>query len=97
MPNPGLSGVSDNNRPLAAYEKPGYDLCRHVDRFIDTGAGPVPVIRRDLDKWTGCPPLRSGVDPAPPVHGGPRLYAIGSPDDASEVLVTANFKLTLIT
>jgi len=95
MPPPGLSEVSDKTRPLAAYEKPGYDLCPHVDRFIDTGAGPVPVIRRELDKRDRLSTIavRCGIR-RHRYTVAPGLYAIGSPDDSSEVLVTANYKLT---
>ncbi len=95
MPNPGRPGVSDNTRPLAACEKPGYDLCRHVDRFIDTGAGPVPVIRPDLDRWDRVSTIavRCGIR-RHRYTVSPGLYGIGSPNDDSEVLVTANYKLT---
>ncbi len=95
MPISGLSGALKISRPLAVYEKAGYDLCRHVDRFIDTHAGPVPVIRRDLDKWDRLSTIsvRCGIR-RHRYTVSPGLYAIGSPDDSSEVLVTANFKLT---
>lgn len=95
MTTPGLSGVSENTRPLAAHEKPGYELCRYVDRFIDTGAGPVPVIRPDLDKWDRLSTIavRCGIR-RHRYTVSPGLYGIGSPDDSSEVLVTANYKLT---
>ena len=34
--------------PTSAYEKPGYWLCSYVDRFIDTDAGSVPIIKPKL-------------------------------------------------
>jgi hypothetical protein len=66
-----------------------------VDRFIDTGAGPVPVIRPDLDRWDRVSTIavRCGIR-RHRYTVSPGLYGIGSPDDSSEVLVTANYKLT---
>jgi ribosomal protein S28E/S33 len=66
-----------------------------VDHFIDTGAGPVPVIRRELDRWDRLSTIvvRCGIR-RHRYTVSPGLYGIGSPDATSEVLVTANFKLT---
>jgi hypothetical protein len=85
----------ENTRPPAAHDKPGYELCRYVDHFIDTGAGPVPVIRRELDRWDRLSTIvvRCGIR-RHRYTVSPGLYGIGSPDATSEVLVTANFKLT---
>lgn len=81
--------------PMTAYERPGYKLCSHVDKFIRTEAGPVPVIQSKLQKgdllatfFVRCGIGRHSYTVAP------GLYAIGDPDKTSEVLVTANFKLT---
>jgi hypothetical protein len=84
-----------DTRSLAAHDRPGYELCRYVDHFIDTGAGPTPVIRRDLDRWDRLSTIavRCGIR-RHRYMVSPGLYAIGSPDESSEVLVTANFKLT---
>ncbi len=86
---------SESTSPLAAYDKPGYTLCRYVDHFIDTGAGPVPVIRPDLDKWDRLSTIavRCGIRRHKYLVS-PGLYGIGSPAPDSEVLVTANYKLT---
>jgi ribosomal protein S28E/S33 len=86
---------SESTSPVAAYDKPGYALCRYVDHFIDTGAGPVPVIRSDLDKWDRLSTIavRCGIRRHKYLVS-PGLYGIGSPDPDSEVLVTANYKLT---
>lgn len=82
-------------RSLAAHDRPGYALCRHVDHFIDSGAGPIPVIRRDLDRWDRLSTIavRCGIR-RHRYTVSPGLYGIGSPNDDSEVLVTANYKLT---
>ena len=81
--------------PKAVYEKPGYKLCSYVDRFIKTDAGFIPVIKSKLGKndlfstfYVRCGIKRYKYTVTP------GLYGIGTPDKNSEVLVTANFKLT---
>ena len=91
----GFSCVPEDTRLLTAYERPGYDLCGYVDHFMETDAGPVPVIRADLDKRDRLSTIavRCGIRRHRYLVS-PGLYGIGSPDESSEVLVTANFKLT---
>jgi hypothetical protein len=86
---------SESTSPLAAYDKPGYALCRYVDHFIDTGAGPVPVVRRKPDRWDRLSTIavRCGIR-RDKYLVSPGLYGIRSPNPDSEVLVTANYKLT---
>ena len=81
--------------PLAAYARPGFNRCSFVKSFLVTPAGDVPVIKTCLGKddlfssfyvRLGMSRLRYSVSPG--------LYAVGKPDRDSEVLVTANFKLT---
>jgi hypothetical protein len=81
--------------PLHGYERPGYRLCSHVERFIDTETGQVPVIRSRLDKKNLLSTflVRCGIH-RHQYTVAPGLYGIGNPDKSSEVLVTANFKLT---
>jgi hypothetical protein len=81
--------------PMAGYEKPGYKLCSYVDKFIKTEAGMIPIIKSKLGKddifstfYVRCGITRHQYTVAP------GLYGIGKPDKESEVLVTANFKLT---
>ncbi|MFA5905509.1 MAG: mercury methylation corrinoid protein HgcA [Desulfobacula sp.] len=81
--------------PMAAHENPGYKICTYVDKFINTDAGPVPIIKPKLKRedlfatfFVRCGIGRYSYTVAP------GLYGIGSPDKNSEVLVTANFKLT---
>jgi hypothetical protein len=83
------------NRALDAYEKPGYELCGYVGRFLETGAGPVPIVRRVLDKRDRLSTIavRCGIR-RHNYRVSPGLYGIGKPDSTSEVLVTANYKLT---
>ncbi len=79
----------------SSYAKPGYKICSYVDKFLITDAGPVPIITPKLKKedlvsnfYVRCGIGRYSYTVAP------GLYGIGKPDKDSEVLVTANFKLT---
>ncbi|MFO7750469.1 MAG: mercury methylation corrinoid protein HgcA [Desulfobacteraceae bacterium] len=80
---------------LQDYEKPGYRLCSHVDRFIHTEIGQVPVVSSRLGKKDLLSTflVRCGIN-RHQYTVAPGLYAIGNPDRSSQVLVTANFKLT---
>ncbi|MBF0210670.1 MAG: hypothetical protein HQK68_07290 [Desulfamplus sp.] len=62
---------------------------------METDAGPIPVVKRDLSLRDRVETLgaRSGLT-RNNYRIAPGLYAIGEPDQNSEVLVTANFKLT---
>ena len=81
--------------PMAAYEKPGYKLCSYVDKFIKTKPGFIPVIKSKLEKndLVATFFVRCGINRYN-YKIPPGLYGIGKPDQTSEVLVTANFKLT---
>jgi hypothetical protein len=90
-----LSCSTQPSDPKAVYEKPGYKLCSYVDRFIKTDAGFIPVIKSELGKddlfstfYVRCGIRRYKYTVTP------GFYGIGTPDKNSEVLVTANFKLT---
>ena len=77
------------------HERPGYRLCAYVKRFIETDAGQVPVISHSLTKEDLFSTflVRCGIN-RHRYTVAPGLYAVGNPDKSSEVLVTANFKLT---
>ena len=86
---------TENDDGRAAYEKPGYSLRSYVERFIETKIGLVPVIKAQLGKddlfstfYVRCGIRRHRYTVSP------GLYAIGNAHKDSEVLVTANFKLT---
>ena len=81
--------------PMASHGKPGYKLCSYVEDFIQTETGPVPRIKTHMGKddlfstfYVRCGIRRYSYTVAP------GLYCIGNPDKNSEVLVTANFKLS---
>ena len=80
---------------LAGNEKPGYSLCSYVKGFINTQMGPVPVIKSKLgkDDLLSTFYVRCGIR-RHRYKVSPGLFAIGNPDMDSDVLVTANFKLT---
>lgn len=77
------------------YEKPGYLLCHYVEEFIETPAGDIPRIstRLCLKDRLATAAVRCGIHRYQ-YRVAPGLYAVGNPDAGSEVLVTANFKLT---
>lgn len=81
--------------PSGAHEKPGYRLCGFVEGFLDTPVGPVPRIRTRLtrsDNW-GALRVRLGIA-RNDYKVAPGLYALGRPDAAAPVLVSANYKLS---
>ncbi len=81
----------DPSRPELA----GYTLCDHVEDFMETQTGPVPRIKTKLsfkDRMSTAF-VRCGIN-RHRYTVSPGLYAVGTPGGNSEVLVTANFKLT---
>jgi hypothetical protein len=81
--------------PLAEYKRPGYELLSFVEDFVQTDAGPVPKVKTvfDTNILISTFKVRCGIKR----HNylvTPGLYCVGKPDKNSEVLVTANFKLT---
>ncbi len=83
------------SNPTSEYEKAGYKLCSYVDNFIQTEAGKVPIVKSELgrDDLFSTFYVRCGINRHQYLVA-PGLYGIGKPDKNSEVLVTANFKLT---
>jgi len=82
----------------SVFEKPGYRIQPFVEDFIGTPVGPVPGIKTRLDKrdLLGSFGVRIGFRRSD-YKVAPGLYAVGRPDAASCVLVTANYKLTFDT
>jgi hypothetical protein len=78
-----------------AHEKPGYILGHWVEDFIETPAGLVPRIKTSLSARdrVSTALVRCGFNRYRYIVA-PGLYAVGHPTQESEVLVTANFKLT---
>jgi len=87
--------TTEPENPLGDYEKPGYTLASFVEDFISTETGSVPKVKTKMDQSDikSTILVRSGIGR----HNykvTPGLYGVGNPDKTSEVLVTANFKLT---
>lgn len=81
--------------PSNPMEKPGYRMWPFVKDFIQTSAGPTPVVSTRLDRsdLVGAVLARStGVRSNYKI--APGLYGVGHPDKQSPVMVTANYKLT---
>jgi len=93
---PAMEKVKDNCcDSVSSHEKPGYSLCPYVDGFITTDIGPVPRIKTKLSIQDRISTfiVRCGIN-RNQYRVAPGLYGVGQPDKTSEVLVTANFKLT---
>ena len=80
---------------MVAYAKPGYKLMHYVEGFLETDVSPVPVVKTYLERidYLSNGMVRCGVNRYK-YKVVPGLYAVGRPSMDSEVLVTANFKLT---
>ncbi|MBF0411364.1 MAG: hypothetical protein HQK70_01470 [Desulfamplus sp.] len=86
---------SHSDTLLAKYAKAGYVISHFVEKFIDTDAGQIPVVRRKLDFKDKVQTVKARLGVTRNNYRVSQgLYAIGEPDENSEVLVTANFKLT---
>ncbi len=83
------------SNPSSEHEKAGYKLCSYVDNFIQTDVGGVPIVKSKLgrDDLFSTFYVRCGIN-RHQYMVAPGIYGIGKPDKNSEVLVTANFKLT---
>lgn len=78
--------------------RPGYTLCRFVEQFSATPAGPVPIVstRSNTSDLLGTVATRLGLNRNDYLVA-PGLYGVGSPGKNSPVLVTANYKLSFDT
>jgi hypothetical protein len=96
-PGPGNSGcpLPPGTVRGAGAELPGYRLWRFVEGWVETPAGRVPRVRTRLDRADvlGRWQMRWGIGRGR-YRLAPGLYAAGRPDEASPVLVTANYKMT---
>ncbi len=80
------------------FDRPGYELCRFVEDFIDTPAGKIPRVKTSLDRsdFLGTLKVRLGLG-RDHYRISPGLYCIGNPNPDAPVLVSANYKLTFDT
>lgn len=81
--------------PEAAGERAGLKAWHFVQGWLSTPAGPVPKVR---SKWKLIDVFKAALVRLGPGRDNyrisPGLYALGSPDGNSPVLVTCNYKLT---
>jgi hypothetical protein len=81
--------------PASIDERPGYTICPFVEGFVSTPAGKVPRIKTDLQREDRLGTLGARLGVARDNYTvAPGLYAVGQPDAAAPVLVTANYKLS---
>jgi hypothetical protein len=95
---PSMDAMTNNTEPSedsGEYSRPGYRMCPFVEGFVNTDAGPVPRVKTAMDKRDVLLTVlvRTGIH-RNDYKVSPGLYCVGTPDKDSEVLVTANFKLT---
>ncbi len=78
--------------PMEEYD---YGPAPYITGQVDTFAGPVPQVDVELNTLDtrGALRMRMGIA-RNDFRVRPGLYAVGQPDDASPVLVTANYKLS---
>ncbi len=76
-------------------ERPGYAIQGFVENFLTTPAGKVPRVKTRLGPTDilGTVLTRVGIG-RNDYKIAPGIYAVGKPDQAAPVLVTANYKLT---
>ncbi len=84
--------------PSSPHERPGYRLCGFVRGFCDTPMGPVPLVRTRLNPADRLATIGARLNIGRHDYRvAPGLYGVGSPDQDSPVLVTANYKLSFDT
>ncbi len=81
--------------PAPDHQKTGYRIEAFVSGWQDTAVGEIPIISRKLNlaDYRGRIAMRWGFG-RETYTITPGLYAIGKPDIKSEVLVSANYKLS---
>lgn len=81
--------------PGSPHEKPGYQIARFVERFMELDGSLIPTIKTNLSWWdiAGTIMVRLGFN-RNHYKVSPGLYGVGSPTPDSPVLVTANYKLS---
>lgn len=81
--------------PADPDERPGYDIRHFVDRFIETAAGKVPVVKTTLSMKDHIASSMTRLNIGRNDYKiAPGIYCTGTPDENSPVLVTANYKLS---
>jgi len=77
------------------FARPGYEIRRYVEEFVDTAAGLVPKIRTKLSAADRAASILARFGIGRDSYAiAPGIYCTGTPVVDSPVLVTANYKLT---
>ncbi len=81
--------------PLKNHLRAGYRIESFVKAWTDTAVGEIPIIapKLNLADYRGRIAMRWGIG-RDRYSITPGLYAIGTPDEHSEVLISANYKLS---
>ncbi|MBW2467377.1 MAG: hypothetical protein JRF02_08755 [Deltaproteobacteria bacterium] len=81
--------------PSRPYEKSGYRIVHFVKDFVKTPVGDIPRIETGLKGLDIGGTIRARIGISRDRYKvAPGLYCVGSPDNESPVLVTANYKLS---
>ena len=82
-------------QPQFSNETPGFHLWGFVEAFMETPAGPVPRVRTHLIREDRLGTVRARVGIGRDSYSvAPGIYGVGTPDEGSPVMVTANYKLS---
>jgi hypothetical protein len=81
--------------PSSPYERAGFTMCRYVEGFLDTAAGPIPRVANRLNLVDHLGTIRARIGfRRDRYRVAPGLYCVGNPGPEAAVLVTANYKLS---
>lgn len=82
-------------QPADQNEQAGYQINHFVERFFETAIGAVPQVRTKLQWQDRLGQMRARIGISRDFYRvAPGLYAVGDPNEKSEVLVTASYKLS---
>ena len=81
--------------PSSPYEKPGYRMWYFVRDFVETPVGDIPRVDTCLKGLDIAGTFRARLGVSRDWYKvAPGIYCVGTPDEESPVLVTANYKLS---
>jgi hypothetical protein len=81
--------------PAGKHERPGYEICRFAQGFVESPVGPVARVATRLNGHDRLGTIRARLGwRRNGYRVAPGLYAVGRPDDQAPVLVGANYKLS---
>ena len=82
-------------QPADQHEQPGYVITHFTVGFLNSVVGKVPQVQTSLQWQDRLGQLRARIGISRDFYRvAPGLYAVGEPDEKSEVFVTASYKLS---